>query len=124
MDGNKDEALKCLNIDKEVLEQGDRSRALKFVSKARRLDPNLEVDDLLGSINGESGSNPTASDSSSTQNDGGGDEVSSKKKEPIGIPSLRKRGPLNGSSSSSATAGASTKEYTQEQISIPLHLFC
>ncbi|KAF5186792.1 Chaperone protein dnaj [Thalictrum thalictroides] len=112
MDGNKDEALKCLKIGKEALEQGDRSRALKFISKARRLDPNLEVDDLLGSLNGESSSNPTASDSSSVQNDG--DEASSKKKEPIGIPSLRKRAPLNGSSSSSTAP----KEYTQEQISI------
>ncbi|CBI28183.3 unnamed protein product, partial [Vitis vinifera] len=41
MDGNKDEALKCLKIGKDALEAGDRARALKFVTKARRLDPNL-----------------------------------------------------------------------------------
>ncbi|KAG6769994.1 hypothetical protein POTOM_025661 [Populus tomentosa] len=47
MDGNKDDALKCLGIGKEALESGDRSRALKFITKARRLDPTLAVDDLL-----------------------------------------------------------------------------
>nr|CAD1823655.1 unnamed protein product [Ananas comosus var. bracteatus] len=47
MDGNKDEAVKCLRIGKEALQSGDRARALKFLSKARRLDPSLPVDALL-----------------------------------------------------------------------------
>ncbi|KAF8400662.1 hypothetical protein HHK36_013962 [Tetracentron sinense] len=62
MDGNKDEALKCLKIGREALELGDRVRALKFITKARRLDPTLPVNDLLSTLEGESG-DPPASDS-------------------------------------------------------------
>ncbi|XP_031485226.1 chaperone protein dnaJ 49-like [Nymphaea colorata] len=47
MDGNKDEALRCISIAKEALASGDESRALKFIRIARRLDGNLQVDDLL-----------------------------------------------------------------------------
>ena len=54
MEGNKDDALKCLRIGKQAMEAGDRSRALKFISKARRLDPTLPVDDLLSEIEKES----------------------------------------------------------------------
>ena len=54
MEGNKDDALKCLRIGKQAMEVGDRSRALKFISKARRLDPTLLVDDLLSEIEKES----------------------------------------------------------------------
>ncbi|KAL9681689.1 hypothetical protein QQ045_013476 [Rhodiola kirilowii] len=50
MDGNKDEALKCMRIGKDALEGGDKARALKFVLKARRLDPRLPVDELLARI--------------------------------------------------------------------------
>ncbi|KAM0944896.1 putative DnaJ domain, Chaperone J-domain superfamily [Dioscorea sansibarensis] len=52
MDGNKDDALKCLKIGKAALESGDRGRALKFLSKARRLDPSLPVDELLSAARG------------------------------------------------------------------------
>ncbi|XP_042491757.1 chaperone protein dnaJ 49-like [Macadamia integrifolia] len=105
MDGNKDEALKCLKIGREALELGDRIRALKFISKARRLDPTLPVDDFLSKLEGESG-DPPAPDSPA----------------PNGVPqdeatfsvnsSVRHRVPSDGSSSSSA------KSYTEEQISI------
>ena len=54
MEGNKDDALKCLRIDKQAMEAGDQSRALKFISKARRLNPTLPVDDLLSEIEKES----------------------------------------------------------------------
>ncbi|KAJ8548432.1 hypothetical protein K7X08_032535 [Anisodus acutangulus] len=47
MDGNKDEALKCLKIAQASIESGNGERALKFLNKARRLDPSLEIDDLL-----------------------------------------------------------------------------
>ncbi|CAN6468840.1 unnamed protein product [Victoria cruziana] len=47
MDGNKDEALRCISIAKGALASGDESRALKFIRIARRLDGNLQVDDLL-----------------------------------------------------------------------------
>lgn len=47
MDSNKDDALKCLKIGKAALAAGDTNRARKFLSKARRLDPNLSIDELL-----------------------------------------------------------------------------
>lgn len=50
MDGNKDDAMKCLKIGKQALESGDRTRAMKFLAKARRLDPSLPVDDLLSTM--------------------------------------------------------------------------
>uniref|UniRef100_A0A1D1YEL7 Chaperone protein dnaJ 49 n=1 Tax=Anthurium amnicola TaxID=1678845 RepID=A0A1D1YEL7_9ARAE len=108
MDGNKDEALKCLRIGKDALEGGDRSRALKFLSKARRLDPSLPVDDLLSKIDGaESANHPAASDSSGRPADEPG-----------------RPGVGSSSSSSSATskarvsANGSSMEYTEEQITV------
>ncbi|KAE9453239.1 hypothetical protein C3L33_14863, partial [Rhododendron williamsianum] len=47
MDGNKDEALRCIGIAKEAFASGNKHRALKFIGIARRLDHNLSVDDLL-----------------------------------------------------------------------------
>lgn len=47
MDGNKDEALRCINIAKEAIAAGNKQRALKFIGIARRLNQNLPVDDLL-----------------------------------------------------------------------------
>ncbi|KAF8393230.1 hypothetical protein HHK36_021471 [Tetracentron sinense] len=103
MDGNKDEALKCLTIGREALELGDRTRALKFIIKARRLDPTLPVDDLLSKLQRESG-DPPASDASAPTG-GSRDEASWSSK-----PSApRHRVPSSGSSSSA---------YTEEHISI------
>ncbi|KAK7304177.1 hypothetical protein RJT34_15280 [Clitoria ternatea] len=103
MDGNKDDALKCLKIGKEALENGDRSRALKFVTKARRLDPNLPVDDLLSAIESNSGDQPPAADPAEPTKSS--DQ-----------PSIRRRATAatSGSSSSAATAAS----YTEEQITI------
>ncbi|KAJ6798772.1 chaperone protein dnaJ 49-like [Iris pallida] len=67
MDGNKDEALKCLRIGKEALDSGDRSRAIKFLTKARRLDPSLPIDGLLSSAE-ESNPNPNSSIPTGTPN--------------------------------------------------------
>ncbi|CAA2985915.1 chaperone dnaJ 49 [Olea europaea subsp. europaea] len=47
MDGNKDEALRCINIAKDAIASGNKQRALKFIGIARRLNHNLHVDDLL-----------------------------------------------------------------------------
>lgn len=104
MDGNKDDAVKCFKIGKEALETGDRSRALKFLSKARRLDPTLPIDDLLSSIGKESDP-PPASDAAKTANGPSG--LGS------GLPSLRQRAPSTGPGSSSSSTA-----YTEEQITI------
>ncbi|KAK1418982.1 hypothetical protein QVD17_28136 [Tagetes erecta] len=47
MDGNKDEAVKCVRIAKEAISSGNKERALKFIGLAQRLNHNLCVDDLL-----------------------------------------------------------------------------
>ncbi|XP_042499476.1 chaperone protein dnaJ 49-like [Macadamia integrifolia] len=109
MDGNKDEALKCLKIGQEALELGDRTRALKFITKARRLDPTLRVDDLLSKVESEFG-DPPAPDSS-PPNGVFPDEATSSNG-PAANSSVRHRGPSNGSSSTSAAS------YTEEQILI------
>lgn len=101
MEGNKDDALKCLRIGKEALEAGDRSRALKFVTKARRLDPTLPVDDLLSRIEQE----PTAQPDPN---------LDPNPAAPADQPSIRQRVPSAGSSSSSS----SSVTYTEEQITI------
>lgn len=100
MEGNKDDALKCLRIGREALQSGDRTRALKFLNKARRLDPSLPVDDLLSS----------AEDSSHTPNPRNGESSSAS---PVS-PTLRARVSSKGPSKESATA----KEYTEEQVTI------
>eukprot|EP00268_Persea_americana_P031228 TRINITY_DN3032_c0_g2_i1.p1 TRINITY_DN3032_c0_g2~~TRINITY_DN3032_c0_g2_i1.p1 ORF type:complete len:353 (-),score=66.11 TRINITY_DN3032_c0_g2_i1:516-1574(-) len=60
MDGNKDEALRCIGMAKSALASGDKNRALKFIKIAQRLDSNLSVDDLLLACEGLD-SSPSAS---------------------------------------------------------------
>uniref|UniRef100_A0A803LS87 J domain-containing protein n=1 Tax=Chenopodium quinoa TaxID=63459 RepID=A0A803LS87_CHEQI len=47
MDGNKDEALKCIGIAKEAIASGKKDRALKFIRIAQRLNSALSLDDLI-----------------------------------------------------------------------------
>lgn len=107
MDGNKDEALKCLKIGKDAMEAGDQARALKFVTKARRLDPSLPVDDLLSAIMRETAQSGTTT--------GGATDEASK---PTDQPSVRHRVPSYGSSASSSSSSSSSAAYTEEQITI------
>lgn len=99
MDGNKDEALKCLKIGKDALESGDRTRGLKFISKASRLDPSLAVDDLLSNLDRQPAPsfNPLAD----------------KKTDDSGV---RRRVLAPGSASSSSSSASVA--YTEEQITI------
>ncbi|XP_050213936.1 chaperone protein dnaJ 49-like [Mercurialis annua] len=110
MDGNKDDAVKCLKIGKDALESGDRARALKFIGKARRLDPTLAVDDLLSTIENEGSPDQTAASTN-------GPTDSTTTAAPNTESKVRHRGPVTGSSSS-ASASSSTATYTEEQITI------
>ncbi|KAJ4722165.1 Chaperone protein dnaJ 49 [Melia azedarach] len=47
MDGNKDEALRCLRIAEEAIASNNKQRALRFIKIAQRLNHNLSVDELL-----------------------------------------------------------------------------
>ncbi|KAK9983622.1 hypothetical protein SO802_033147 [Lithocarpus litseifolius] len=111
MEGNKDDALKCLRISKQAMEAGDRSRTLKFISKARLLDPTLPANDLLSEIEKESDgpSDPQPQGSSGPTNNG-----TSEPSKPSDQPSVRHRG----SSSLSASSGSALALYTEEQIAI------
>ncbi|KAL6226372.1 hypothetical protein ACLB2K_000334 [Fragaria x ananassa] len=104
MDGNKDDALKCFRIGKEALDGGDRTRALKFLAKARRLDPSLPIDDLLSSV--EKDSDPPPPDGAKTADAPAGSG--------LGMPPLRQR-KATGSGSGS---GLSASGYTAEQVTI------
>ncbi|KAJ8497712.1 hypothetical protein OPV22_008264 [Ensete ventricosum] len=113
MDGNKDEALKCLRIGKDALESGDRARALKFLSKARRLDPTLPIDDLISAVaaaDGESGgADDSAASADAPQPDG-----------PSGGASSRAAAAAASSSRSKARVSSdgsgSSRDYTEEQV--------
>ncbi|CAA0840395.1 Heat shock protein DnaJ- N-terminal with domain of unknown function (DUF1977 [Striga hermonthica] len=90
MDGNKDEAVKCLKIAKDSIRSGDRTRAQKFLNKARRLDPSIDTDVLLSDLDSN---NETPEDN----------RVHRRK-----VPT-----PATGPSSSSSSAG-----YTEEQVAV------
>lgn len=106
MDGNKDDALKCLKIGKDALESGDRTRAIKFITKARRLDPTLSVDDLLSEIEKDLPSDQTAA----STNNGPTSTTENESK-------VRQRVRSNGPTSSAAASSFSST-YTEEQIMI------
>ncbi|KAL6528055.1 hypothetical protein OROHE_015005 [Orobanche hederae] len=98
MDGNKDEAFKCLEIAKDSIRSADKKRAIRFLNKARRLDPSIEIDDLLSNLESED-KNP----------------VESTAENPLdpsrSVPRRRVPPPTTGPSSSSAT-------YSEEQVTV------
>ncbi|KAL6221720.1 hypothetical protein ACLB2K_005115 [Fragaria x ananassa] len=105
MDGNKDDALKCFRIGKVALNGGDRTRALKFLAKARRLDPSLPIDDLLSSV--EKDSDPPPPNGAKTADAPAGSG--------LGMHPLRQR---TASGSGSGSSSSSASGYTAEQVTI------
>lgn len=101
MDGNKDEALKCLTIAKSSIESGNKDRALKFLNKARRLDPSIKIDDFLSNLDA---SQPEDKNPSETPNENPPNSF-----DPLGN-GPRRRVPASTSSSSSTSAA-----YTEDQ---------
>lgn len=61
MDGNKDEAVRCVKIAESAIASGDKQRALKFIKIAKRLDSNLPVDALLAACEALDSSSPASS---------------------------------------------------------------
>nr|POF20490.1 hypothetical protein CFP56_68226 [Quercus suber] len=92
----------------EIEEVGDRSQALKFISKARRLDPTLPVYDLSSEIEKESNGpgDPQPQGSSGSTNNG-----TSEPSKPSDQPSVRHQGP----SSSSASSASASASYTENR---------
>ncbi|KAE9609711.1 hypothetical protein Lal_00006172 [Lupinus albus] len=104
MDGNKDDALKCFKIGKQALESGDRTRALKFLTKARHLDPTLPLDDLLSTLENDNSTFQTASPTPNTRSGASSPRHSDQT-------SIRRRGSKIESDSSSSSVS-----YTEEQV--------
>ncbi|KAL1372994.1 hypothetical protein HN51_003026 [Arachis hypogaea] len=115
MDGNKDDALKCLKIGKQALESGDRNRALKFLTKARRLDPTLPVDDLLSATEGTAAaeSNPNSRFETPAPTPEVRSSASSPKSFSNDQPSIRRR-----VSAAEPSSSSSSVSYTEEQVTV------
>ncbi|XVE82154.1 hypothetical protein DITRI_Ditri15bG0123900 [Diplodiscus trichospermus] len=61
MEGNKDEALRCVHIAEEAIASGNKERALKFIKIAQRLNHSLSLDQLLAACkNLDSESSPVS----------------------------------------------------------------
>ncbi|KAL3839840.1 hypothetical protein ACJIZ3_024431 [Penstemon smallii] len=101
MDGNKDEALKCLKIAKDSIDSGDKVRALKFLNKARRLDPSIQIDDLLSNLNDTQSENQPTTE---------------KPFNPLKS-EARRRVPVSGGPSSTSSSSSSAT-YTEEQVTV------
>lgn len=83
MEGNRDEAEKCINIATKSLEAGDKDKAVKFLNKAEKLYPTYKAKALLDTLtrNGSSAGNgahcrqrTTDSSSESTKARAGGQD--------------------------------------------------
>lgn len=74
MEGNRDEAERCLNIATTALEAGDKEQAVKFLNKAQRLFPTDRAKALLDALtmNGSSASNGAYRRRAAESSDGGG----------------------------------------------------
>jgi DnaJ homolog subfamily B member 12 len=116
MDGNKDDAVKCLRIGKKALQSGDRTRALKFLTKARRLDPSLPIDDLISSAS----STQEGSSSSTPQDEGPTTDAAaaSSSSSPASFSSTTVRHRQPDSSTKASANGTSGGSYTKEQVEI------
>lgn len=104
MDGNKDEALKCLNIAKNSIQLGDRDRALKFLNKARRLDPSIQIDEFLTNLSASTPEEKNLNEST--------DEIPPDPSEN----GPRRRVPAAARSTSSSSTTSAT--YTEEQLTV------
>lgn len=74
MEGNKDEAVRCVNIAKEAIAAGNKQRALKFIGIARRLNINLSVEDLLAACEALDSASPGTSNNDKKHVDNGNNE--------------------------------------------------
>ncbi|XP_067902502.1 dnaJ homolog subfamily B member 14 [Heterodontus francisci] len=102
MEGNKDEAEKCLRIARKALQGGEVDKALKFLNKAEKLYPSVEAKALIDAI--------TTNGSTAG---GAGHQAES------GKPYQRKStssGAENGATAEKESRVDSAKVYTKEQL--------
>ncbi|KAE8821845.1 Chaperone protein dnaJ 49 [Hordeum vulgare] len=124
MDGNKDDAVKALRIGKDALDAGDTARALKFLSKAKRLDPLLPIDHLLNPLlnKDDPSSSPASSSSSSAPHPPPPppSRTAATAAEPIGADGLRERKQKGKKKDGEEGGGdaAGLRTYTEEQLEV------
>lgn len=117
MEGNKDDAVKCLRIGKEALESGDRTRAIKFLAKARRLDPSLPIDDLLSNASSTqegSSSSPPQAEAPATE----ATATTSSSSSPASSSTTTVRHRQPDASTRASVNGTGGVGYTEEQVEI------
>lgn len=119
MEGNKDDAIKAMRIGKDALDAGDAARAVKFLSKAKRLDPSLPIDHLLNPLlnKDDPSSSPASSSSSSAPQPPPPPPSRAAAAEATGTDGLRERkqkGKKEGELNGGDTSGVRT--YTVEQL--------
>ncbi|CAO2183711.1 unnamed protein product [Urochloa humidicola] len=115
MEGNKDDAAKCLRIGKGALEAGDRARAVKFLSKAKRLDPSLPIDDLLAPLLNPEDDSPASSSSSPAPPTQPAAAEGAQAAEAEGLRERKQKGKKR---EEEETTGAAAREYTAEQLEV------
>lgn len=128
MEGNKDEAERCIDYAQQAFNYGDRAKAEKFLKKAEKLYPTQKAKDLLTLLNKLEETNASTNSSS--------DDVRNRRGSSASTPSNfvnkhikflsiynviytlkespRKESSAGGDASSSSKS--SGPEYTQEQL--------
>ncbi|XP_051940462.1 dnaJ homolog subfamily B member 14 [Hippocampus zosterae] len=98
MEGNRDEAEKCINIASKAIEAGDKEKALKFLHKAERLYPTARAKGLLEELtkNGSSAANGVHRRRPAHNVEDGGTQAASERAE--------------------GTGAGSSKVFTKEQV--------
>ncbi|XP_064306080.1 dnaJ homolog subfamily B member 14 isoform X6 [Phalacrocorax carbo] len=98
MEGNRDEAEKCIGIAREALEAGNRDRALRFLGKAQKLYPTETARVLLEAImkNGSTAGGDTYCRKPASSND--------------------QSKPNSTKESNASATGESGKGYTKDQV--------
>ncbi|KAG8051644.1 hypothetical protein GUJ93_ZPchr0001g32823 [Zizania palustris] len=119
MEGNKDDAAKCLRIAKDALDAGDSARAVKFLSKAKRLDPSLPIDHLLNPLLNQDDPPSAAASSSSSSPQAPPPPPRSAEEEATETDGLRER-KQKGKKKEDDNAGdaSAARSYTAEQLEV------
>uniref|UniRef100_A0A8C9V4V4 DnaJ homolog subfamily B member 14 n=1 Tax=Scleropages formosus TaxID=113540 RepID=A0A8C9V4V4_SCLFO len=101
MEGNRDEAEKCIQIASKFMEAGDKEKAVRFLSKAEKLYPTAKAKVLLNVLtkNGSSAGNGTHC-----------------RRRPPGHESSGQESGGGGGGGGAAAAAESTKSFSKEQL--------
>ncbi|GJM94186.1 hypothetical protein PR202_ga10808 [Eleusine coracana subsp. coracana] len=118
MEGNKDDAAKCLRIGKGALDAGDRARAIKFLSKAKRLDPSLPVDHLLSPLLDPQDDSPASASGSSSSSPRPPPEPAAAAAEASEAEGLRERKQKGKKRQEERQEETVVREYTAEQLEV------